>query len=283
MIVISPRSRMSRWMMLLRQPGMKIVQASWRGEMLPGGQEGTIVEASRSPQRQPHQTILDSRPPPTALYATSPCDQTVNRLHVQLLLDLNGPKVAYRQSRFRVLQAEETGAVAMMINMVGLTDLRSKDCPAKDLQVTEAVRERRRGTREILTGLNGVIGTTARGLGGLLLMPVILVKSLAAQLAVSRWDHSKCRALSLREMILVHPTSGNLCLHSRCLALMVQGRSLASHPSVSLFPHSRCLPRTILPIVTEAWVHPPRNLCNRSNMTPGLLPTNKPRVLVLNL
>lgn len=283
MIVINPRSRMSRWTMLLRQPGMKIVQASWRGEMLPGGREGTIVEASRNPQRQLQQTILDSRLPPTALCATNPCDQTVSRLHVQLLLDLNAPRVAYHQSRFRVLQAEETEVVAMTINMVGLTDLRSKDFPAKDLQVTEAVRERRRGTPEILMGLNEVIGMTARDLGGLLLMPVILVKSLAAPLAGSRWGHSKCPALSLCEMILVHPTSGNLCLHSRCLALMVQGRSLASHPSVSLFPHSRCLPRTILPIVTEAWVHPPRNLSHRSNMTLELLPTNKPRVLVLNL
>jgi hypothetical protein len=283
MIAISPRSRMSRWMMLLRQPGMKIVPARWRGEMLPGGREGTIVEASRNPQRQPQQTVLDSCPPPTVLYATNPCDQTVNRLHVQLHLDLNGPRVAYRQSRFQVLQAEETEVVAMMINMVGLTDLRSKDFLAKDLQVTEAARERRRGTPEILMGLKEVIVMTARGLGGLLLMPVILVKSLATPLAGSHWDHSKCLALKLRETILAHHTSGNLCLHSRCLALMVQERSLASRPSVNLFPRSRCLPRTILPTVTEAWAHPPRNLSHRSNMTPELLPTNKPRVLLLNL
>ena len=147
-------------------------------------------------------------------------------------------------------------------------------------------------------GLNGVIGRTARGLGGLLLMLVILARSLVAPLAGSRCHHSKCPALRLRETILVYRTSGTLSLRSRCLALMVQGRSLASRPSVTLFPRSRCLPPTIHPtIVTEAWVHRLRNLLILkgfrrgnlrvstvdSNRTPGLDQTNKLRAQVLNL
>jgi hypothetical protein len=211
------------------------------------------------------------------------CDQTANRLHVRLPLDLNDLKVACRQSRFQLHQAEEEiGVVAMMINMAGSTDPRSRDFPAKDLQVTEAAREHRRGTQEILMGLNEVIGTTAKGLGGLLLMPVILVKSLAAPLD-SPCLRSKCPALKLRETIPAHHTSANLCLRSRCLALMVRGTNLATRPSVTLFLRSRCLPRTISPTVTEAWAHPPRNPSHRSNMTPELHPTNKLRVLVLSL
>lgn len=243
-----------------------------------------IVEANRSLQRQHLQATPDYRLPPTALSAMNLCDQTANRLHVRLLPDLNDLRVACRQSRFQLHQAvEETGAVAMMINMAGLTDPRSKGFPAKDLQVIEAARERRRGTREILTGLNEVIVTTARGPGGLLLILAILVKSLAVPLAGNRWDHNKCPALKLRETTPAHHTSGNLYLRSRCLAPMVQGTSLASHPSVTLFLRSRCLPRTIHPTATEVWVHRPRNPSHRSNMTRELQPINKLRVLVLNL
>lgn len=243
-----------------------------------------IVEANRSLQRRHLQATPDYRPPPTALFEMNLCDQIASRLHVQLLPDLNDLRVACRQSRFQLHQAvEETGAVAMMISMAGLTDPRSKGFLAKDLQVIEAARERRRGTREILMGLNEVIVTTARGLGGLLLILVILVKSLAVPLAESRWDHSKCPAPKLREMIPAHHTSANLCLRSRCLAPTVQGTSLASHRSVNLFLRSRCLPRTIHPTVTVAWVHHPRNPSHRSNMTRELHPINQLRVLVLNL
>lgn len=205
-------------MMHLRQLGMRIV----RREEIRDDLLGTIAEANQNPRRQPQQATLDSRPLPTALYATSPCDRTVNLRHALLLLGLNDPRVAYRQSRFPVRPAEaETEVVATTINTVGLTDLPSKDFPAKGLRVIEAARERQRGTREILMGLNVVIGMTARGLGGLLLMPVILVKSLAAPLAASLCLRSKCPVLKVHETMFARHTSGNLCLRSRCLAPMV--------------------------------------------------------------
>jgi hypothetical protein len=119
------------------------------------------------------------------------------------------------------LAEEETGVVAMMINTVGLTDLPSKDFRAKDLQAIEVAREHQRGTQEILMALSGVIGMTARDLEDLLLTLVILVKSLAAQLAASPCRRSKCLVLKVHETIFARHTSGNLCLRSRCLALMV--------------------------------------------------------------
>ena len=205
-------------MMHLPQLGTKIVRREGiRDDLL-----GTIAEASQNPRRQSQQATLDSRPLPMALYATSPCDRTVNLRHALLLLDLNDPRVAYRQSRFPVHPAEAgTEVVETTINTVGLTDLPSKDFPARDLQAIEAAPERQRGTREILMGLNVVIGMTARGLGGLLLMPVILVKSLAAPLAASLCRRSKCPVLKMHETMFARPTSGNLYLRSRCLAPMV--------------------------------------------------------------
>ena len=203
--------------MHLRQLGTKIVRRKEiRDDLL-----GTIVEASRNPRRQPQQATPDSRPPPTALCA-NPCDRTVNRRRARSLLDLNDPRVAYLQSHFLVRQAEaETEVVATMINTVGLTDPPTKDFLARDLRVIEAARERQRGTQEILMDLNVVIGMTVRALGGLLLMPVILVKSLAAPLVASLCHRSKCPVLKVHETISARHTSGNLCLRSRCLALMV--------------------------------------------------------------
>lgn len=209
-------------MMHLWQLGAKIVQVSRRGEILLEDLLGTIVEASRNPQHRHLQATPDCRPRQTALYVANPCDRTVNRRHALLLLDLKDLRVAYRQSRFQVHQAEEeTEVVAMTISTVASTDLPNKDYPVKDLRVIEAARERQRETQEILMGLNVVIGMTARGPGGFLPMHAILVKSLAALIAASPCRHSKCPLLKVHETIFARHTSGNICLHSRCLTPMV--------------------------------------------------------------
>jgi hypothetical protein len=205
--------------------------------------------------------MLDSHPQPMALGASSPCDRTANHQHALLLLDPNDPRVACLQSRFQVHQPdEETEVVATMTNTADLTDPQSKGFPAKDPRAIETVQEHQRGIREIRMGPSEVIGRIARGLGGLLLMPVILVRSFAAPLAVTRYHHSRCLALKPRQTMLAHHTSGNHFLRNRCLALMGQGKSLAPHLSASLYLHSRCPRPTTRPTTAiEAWVHLPRS------------------------
>jgi hypothetical protein len=193
---------------------------------------------------------------------------------------------------------EETEVVATMTNTADLTDPQSKGFPAKDPRAIETVQEHQRGIREIRMGPSEVIGRIARGLGGLLLMPVILVRSFAAPLAVTRYHHSRCLALKPRQTMLAHHTSGNHFLRNRCLALMGQGKSLAPHLSASLYLHSRCPRPTTRPTTAiEAWVHLPRSrrtpkgshkwnlraITLDSNTTPGLRLINRLRVLVLNL
>jgi len=271
--------------MPLRQLGMKIVQANQREEIPHEGLVGTIVEANRNPRRQLLQAVLDSRPRPTALYAANPCDQTASRQHAQSLLDLRDPRLACRQSRFQVDQADvEIEVLATMISTAGLTDPPNKDSPAKDPQAIEAAQERQKGTQEILMGLNGATGRTARDLGGLLLMPVILARSLEAPPVASRCHRSRCPAPKQLETMFVHHPSGNLFLHSRCLA---RGRSLASRPSVNLFLRSRCLRPTIhLTTATEGWAH---HLRNRPTLNGFLkldlraLPTNNTPAAVSSL
>jgi hypothetical protein len=163
--------------------------------------------------------------------------------------------VAFHRSQSRVHQEDvATEVVATMTSMVDSTDLLNQGSRAKDLQDITAAREHRIETPEIRMGLRVVIGTIVWDLGGLMLTPVILVKSLATLPDVSLCLLNKCLLLCHHGRILAPHPSVNLWVRNRCPTILMAHET--SRPaSVNLWGHSKCLHSTTRQTAAiEAWV-----------------------------